>query len=179
MEFTAEIRLVRLKEGHSIVEAAFSEAFRESLAVTALCAGYDGGHHAVFQCADETDLLAIVGYHNHEYPDADKLSSRIFELLTNVELLNVKLEAVQLALDSESIAILFSESQPADADSLPGKGDWSVSVPEGVNDHASEQTKRTWVHIVTSEDADRLSQIGPIKRFSKVMESRIVSQDAE
>ncbi|TGJ81719.1 hypothetical protein E0Z10_g7054 [Xylaria hypoxylon] len=181
MELVAKFWLARLKEGHSIVEAAFSSAWNKGLAAAALHATERGEHHAVFQCSDEPDLLVIMVYHSDGGPDADEsrkeLNSHFSEFLTHAELFHFNIEVIQLALDSENIAILLSDSQPADVNS----GDWSVSLsPAGLDkNHASESSKETWAQIVALEDTDRLSEAGSIKRFSKVLESHIASQSAE
>ncbi|KAI0907208.1 hypothetical protein F4823DRAFT_32342 [Ustulina deusta] len=188
MDPIAHIWLARLKDGHSIVEAAFSSARSESQRSAALHATARGEHHALFQCNDQPDLLAVMGYYSDDNDPGgnktrEKRASLFLQFVTHQELFLFNVDVTQIALDSDNIAVLFSESQPSGSKPLPGRGDWAVPVPpppvEHQSERASEPPKKTWVQVVASEDADRLSQAGAIKRFNKFMESRIVLQSEE
>ncbi|KAI0810418.1 hypothetical protein GGR55DRAFT_138378 [Xylaria sp. FL0064] len=186
MDPVAHIWLVRLKEGHSLVEAAFSEANREAHGRAVPYATGRGEHNAIFQCEDDPDLLAVIGYGRDPNEDgsAEARGARFLEFVDHQELYIYNVEVSQFALDSDSIAILFTESQPVGSNSLPGRGAWAVPiVPLPLKgrqgDQASDPQKKTWVQVVSSEDADRLSQEGSVRRFNKFMESRIALQNAE
>ncbi|KAI1355514.1 hypothetical protein F5Y01DRAFT_178696 [Xylaria sp. FL0043] len=184
MNPAAHIWMVRLKEGHSIIEAAFSEENRElqrtAIPYTTGC----GEHNAIFQCEDDPDLLAVVAYGRHPKEDgsAEARAARFLEFVDHQELYVFNIEIIQFALDSDNIAILFTESQPVASNSLPGRGDWAVPkvpLPLQQGDQASDPLKKTWVQVVSSEDADRLSQVGSVRRFNKFMETRMVPEDTE
>ncbi|KAI0434917.1 hypothetical protein F5Y09DRAFT_337009 [Xylaria sp. FL1042] len=186
MDPVAHIWLVRLKEGHSIVEAAFSKATNEARMSAVSYATGCGEHHAVFQCDEDPDLLAVIGYGRNPEDDgsAKERASHFLEFVTHQELYLFNAKASQFALDSDHIAILFTKSQPTDSNILPGRGHWALPmVPLPLvghqDDQASELPRKTWVQVVSSEDADRLSQAGSVRRFSKFMESRIALQSTK
>ncbi|KAI1749637.1 hypothetical protein F4782DRAFT_297036 [Xylaria castorea] len=189
MEPSTKIWLVTLNEGHSMVETAFSGIWTETLMAMALHTHERCEHYVLFQCNDEPDLLAIilgncsVDASLDAHKTTDKPLSRLTEFITHRELFHLEIDTSELPLDPRKIAISFSESEPADSDSLPGKGNWGVSTSwrrakHNSND-PSKPEKKTWIHIASSEDADRLSQVGNIKNFSKILESHVASQTAE
>lgn len=191
MEIPGHIWLVRLKEGHSIIQAVFKYAQSGNLRNAAIHVTGHGEHYALFQCDEDPDLLAVIGYRagNRDEAAAKSLEerlSRLLEFLTHQELFLLNVEVVRDAVTSDKVAVMFSKSQPADLDSLPGKGDWAVSKPlssllvKGQNEPASETSEKTWVQVVASDDANGLSEAGSVKRFTKFMENRVVaSQSAE
>ncbi|KAI1282887.1 hypothetical protein F5Y07DRAFT_200166 [Xylaria sp. FL0933] len=184
MDPVAHIWMVRLKEGHSIVEAAFSEENRKSQRTAVPYATGRGEHNAIFQCEDDPDLLAVIAYGRDPNEDgsAEARAARFLEFVDHQELYVFNIEIIQFALDSDNIAILFTESQPVGSNSLPGRGDWAhaiVPLPLRQGDQASDPPKKTWVQVVSSEDADRLSQVGSVRRFNKFMETRIAPADTE
>ncbi|KAI0976739.1 hypothetical protein F4678DRAFT_122899 [Xylaria arbuscula] len=183
----AHIWLVRLKEGRAISEALFASNESENVRNAALEANGHGEHHALFVCDDEPDLLAAIGYvsTDPESSEGQKArATRFLEFVTHQDLFIFSVEVCQVALGSDKITLLFSESEPADSDSLPGKGAWAVSmaplpVAGRQNQHTSEPPRKTWVQVVASEDAGRLKQAGPAKRFNKFLETRTTSQLAK
>ncbi|KAK5634890.1 hypothetical protein RRF57_010602 [Xylaria bambusicola] len=190
MELDGHIWLVRLRDGRSLIEAVFLYNRSGNLENAAIHVTGHGEHYALFQCDDDPDFLAIIGFHawNRDEAAAKSLEERLSylqEFLTHQEFFLLNVEVSQVALNSDKCAILFSKSQPIDVDSLPGKGDWAASIPlssllvKGQNGAASETSEKTWVQIVASNDVDRLSQAGSIKRFTKFMENRVASQSAE
>ncbi|KAI0517098.1 hypothetical protein F5B22DRAFT_604750 [Xylaria bambusicola] len=190
MEVDGHIWLVRLGEGRSIVETVFLYSQSGNLENAAIHATRHGEHYALFQCDDDPAFLAIIGFRagNRDEAAAKSMERRlslIQEFVNHQELFLLNVEVSQVALASDKCAILFSESQPIDVDSLPGKGSWAASIPlssllvKGQNGAASETSERTWIQAAVSDDADRLSQAGSIKRFTKFMENRVASQSAE
>lgn len=182
----AKIWLVTLNEGHSVVETAFSGVWNEVIVATAQYATEQGAYHALFQCAEEPGLLLIVaGYASLDASldtrkTGEKLISRVMEFVTHKQLFLVDADAGDFPIDSEKISILFSESQPADSDSLPGTGKWGVPfssfLVEYKDDDPNQAKKNTWIQMASSEDAERLSQAGSIKNFTKVLESHTAAQ---
>ncbi|KAI0860192.1 hypothetical protein F4860DRAFT_231703 [Xylaria cubensis] len=188
MESSTKIWLVTLNEGHSMVETVFSGIWTETVMATASHPHEGGEHYALFQCNDEPDLLALIlGNCSIASLEArkttDKPLSRISEFVTHKELFHLETDVNELPLDPTEITISFSELEPTDLDSLPGKGNWGVSTSWRRAKHNSNDPgkpeRKTWIHIASSEDADRLSQVGNIKSFSKIMESHVASQTAE
>ncbi|KAI1358357.1 hypothetical protein F5Y08DRAFT_120198 [Xylaria arbuscula] len=190
MEVPGHIWLVRLKEGHSIVQAVFTYAQSGNLQNAAIHATGHGEHYALFQCDDDPDLLAVIGYRagNRDEAAAKSLEgrlSRLLEFLTHQELFLLNVAVVQDAVMSDKVTVLFSKSQPLDSDSLPGQGDWAVSIPlssllvKDQSEPASETSQKTWVQVVASSDDDGMSKAGSVKHFTKFLENRVASQSAE
>ncbi|KAI1309920.1 hypothetical protein F5Y03DRAFT_61377 [Xylaria venustula] len=183
----AHVWLVRLKEDRTILEAVFASNESENVRNAALAATGHGEHHALFACDDEPDLLAAIGYVSTDPVGSEgqkARASRFLEFVTHQDLFIINVEVCQIALNSEKITLLLSESEPSDSNLLPGKGDWAVSmVPLPVagrrNQHTCEPPKKTWVQVVASEDAGRLKQAGSAKRFNRFLETRTTSQLAK
>ncbi|KAI0452655.1 hypothetical protein F5B21DRAFT_326251 [Xylaria acuta] len=189
MEPNTKIWLATLNKGHSMVETAFSGIWNETLLATASHTNERGQHYALFQCNDEPDLLAIIlgncsiDTSLEAQKPGHKPLSRLMEFVTHRELFDLDMDINELPLDPGKITISFSELQPANSDSLPGKGKWGVSTwwlrAMHLNNDADKPGKKTWIHVASSEYADRLSQVGDIKNFSKILESHVASQTAE
>ncbi|KAI0405814.1 hypothetical protein F4802DRAFT_136336 [Xylaria palmicola] len=173
-------------EGHSMVETAFSGIWTEILMATASHTSERGTDYALFQCDDQPDMLAIILGHaasdasleaNHT---GDGPSPRLLEFVTPRERFVLDMDVAELPLGSEKIAVLFSESQPPNSDSLPGTGRWGTpKLPFGAEHgggQESESKNKTWIHVAPSEDAGPLSQVGTIRNFSKIMESHVDSK---
>ncbi|KAH8156254.1 hypothetical protein CIB48_g11996 [Xylaria polymorpha] len=180
MPASTKIWLVTLNEGHSMIETAFSGIWTNTLMAATFHTNDRDEHYGLFQCNNEPDLLAIILGNcaidaNPEVPNpSDKPLSRLMEFITHRELFHLDMDVNELPLDTGKIVIAFSESQPTGSDSLPGKGKWGVSMyrSNGAN-------KPMWIHVASSEDADRLRQVGTIKTFSKILESHVASRTAE
>ncbi|KAI8955047.1 hypothetical protein F4801DRAFT_575053 [Xylaria longipes] len=183
---STKIWLVTLNQGHSMVETTFSGIWTETLMAAASNTNEYDQYYTVFQCNDEPDRFAMILGNSsidtslEDQMTGDKPLSRLMEFITIRELFHLDIDAHELPLDLDKIAILFSESQPKDSDSFPGKGEWGVSTSWfGAKHDASKPEKKTWIHVASSENADQLSQAGDIKNFSKILESHIASQTAE
>ncbi|KAI0877760.1 hypothetical protein GGS24DRAFT_497471 [Hypoxylon argillaceum] len=188
MGYIVKVWLATLNDGHSIVETAFSGLWSETM-MTAAASSDGPGHHGLFQCEDDPNLLAVVlGYRSRQASEtvqreiSDKLP-RIRAWLTHKELFLMDLNVKALPLHTGKLAILFADAKPEDADSLPGKGEWAASEPSMLTSHLpvdpSVPKKMTWVHVALAEDADRLRPLGLVQRFTMIMESRIDSHAAE
>ncbi|GAP88095.1 hypothetical protein SAMD00023353_1501450 [Rosellinia necatrix] len=189
---TPAVRLwvATLNEGHSMVETAFSGVWDE--AMLSLAYSMDrGAHHVLFQCDEEPDLVVtLVGFPSLEASRAVEetdsgIAARIMELLGHRALFFLDLDISELFPDAEKVAILFSDSRPADPDSLPGRGEWGLALPSALDPlrrqgadaaagaAAGTTPDRTWIHFAPAEHADQLGRAGPIKNFTKVLESRV------
>lgn len=182
----AKVWLVTLNEGRSVIETAFSGVWNEIIVTTAQYATEQGAHHALYQCAEDPGLLLVLA----GYPSLDssldtrktgeKLISRVMEFITHKELFLVESDVKEFPIASEKISVLFSESQPADSDSLPGTGKWGAPFSSFLVEYEDGDPilakKNTWIHMADSEDAGRLSQAGNIKNFTKVVESHTAAQ---
>ncbi|KAJ8126826.1 hypothetical protein O1611_g6812 [Lasiodiplodia mahajangana] len=127
-----KVWLATLNEGHSVVETAFSGLWHEVMMAAASISGGDG-HYGLFHCNEEPGLLAVIlGYRSPEVSEhvqerLGKITNRLADWVTHQKLYQLDLSVSGVPLHAEKIAILFSESQPSDSDSLPGKGRGSSS----------------------------------------------------
>ncbi|KAI1115665.1 hypothetical protein F5Y14DRAFT_111372 [Nemania sp. NC0429] len=177
-----------LKEGHSVIETAFSGVWSQILATTASFVTEGSGHYGLFQCDEQPDVLAVLfGYTSKELGEkvAQALNESVsvaLDLVDPTDLLVVDIDVAELPLGSK-IAILISDSEPAGSDSLPGRGSWAVSEPiildpnQEPDPDAPRESK--WVHIAPSDEADQLSKFGTVRNFAPIMESHMDSQPAE
>ncbi|KAI1198322.1 hypothetical protein F5X97DRAFT_299420 [Nemania serpens] len=188
MEPVVRIWLATLKEGHSVVETAFSGVWSQIMTITATYITEGSGHYTLFQCVEQPDLLAVVlGYNSKDLSEKVAMAlndsvSNALDFVNPTELLVMDINIVDLPLDSEKIAILVSESEPAHLDSLPGRGLWAVSEPMILPDVEVDPDApriRKWVHIAPSKEADQLSELGTVRNFTPIMESHMDSQPAE
>ncbi|KAI1167083.1 hypothetical protein F5B18DRAFT_648099 [Nemania serpens] len=188
MKPVVRIWLSTLREGHSVVETAFSGVWSQIMTTTASFMTEGGGHYSLFQCEEQPDVLAVIlGYNSKE--QSEKVATALTESVTNAldfvdptDLLVMDIDVADLPLNSEKIAILLSDSEPADLDSLPGRGSWAVSEPMMLPDQEVDldaPRERKWVHIASSKEADQLGKLGTVRNFAPIMESHIDSQPAE
>ncbi|KAI0468566.1 hypothetical protein F4859DRAFT_207669 [Xylaria cf. heliscus] len=183
---STKIWLVTLNEGHSMIETAFAGIWTETLLAAASRTNDRDEHYALFQCNSEPDHLAIIlgncsiDASLEAQETGDGPLSRLMEFITHKELFHLDMDVNELPLEPGRISIAFSESQPADSDSLPGKGKWGLSTwwsrAEHNGDGASKPDRRMWIQVASSEDADQLRQVGDVKNFSKILESHVASE---
>ncbi|KAI1125287.1 hypothetical protein F5Y10DRAFT_268220 [Nemania abortiva] len=185
-----KVWLVTLNEGHSVVETAFSGIWNEVIMTAASYSG-DDGHYGLFHSDEEPGLLAVIlGYPSPEMSEHVQqhlrtIIPRLASWITHQELYQMDMSISELSMSPEKIAILFSESQPSESNSLPGKGKWAESAPSIFTSHLpvdpNKPKKMTWVHVAPAADADRLRELGTgtVRKFTMIMESRIASQAAE
>ncbi|KAI0108967.1 hypothetical protein GGR51DRAFT_558761 [Nemania sp. FL0031] len=188
MSPVVKVWIATLNDGHSVVETAFSGLWHEVMMAAASISGGDG-HYGLFHCDQEPGLLAVIlGYRSIEVSNLvqqklGKIVTRLAEWVTHQELYLLDADVSEVPINSEKIAILLSESQPSDPESLPGKGEWGESVPSVLTSHLpidpSQPKKMTWVQVAQAEDAGRLRELGTLRTFTKVMESHIATHDAD
>ncbi|KAI1184564.1 hypothetical protein F5B17DRAFT_411566 [Nemania serpens] len=176
------------REGHSVIEAAFSGVWTEILTLTAEFLTEGSGHYILLQCEEDPDvLIVLMGYDCKEL--GQKIGAAIDERVTSAmdyvsptELLDMDLDITDLPLDSGKIAVVLSESEPAHLDSLPGRGIWAepgptILIPDEGFD-PDKPRERKWVHIASSKDADDLKTLGTVRNFIPIMETHMNSQPA-
>ncbi|KAI1324775.1 hypothetical protein F5Y16DRAFT_287561 [Xylariaceae sp. FL0255] len=176
-----------LNANHSIIEAAFRKFWNEILTTAAAYSSF-GEPHVLLQSDDEPDQLALIsGYPTQEaslelqQAWGDKLVPRVLEFITHKQLLISDLDVRELPLDSGKIAVLVKDDYNAAAETeLPGHGTWATEMPSLLFDTAAKeaaQQRRCWVQVAASEDVDRLRAAGYTRKFSSIMEVRIVASE--